>query len=343
MIGPKHRSASPKILAIREARPTVSKILRSYGVLIGLLLIIIVAAILEPSFLTANNVLNMLRQASVIGIVSLGVTYVMMTGGMDLSVGATVSFTAVIAVSIMNRYGTGADTTVLTLVVILITVCIGFLVGLANGSIITVMNGRLGETFIITYGMQIVIASLALLYSSGQFVTGTFADGLYQRLGTGFLPIIVFLSLAVVMHIVLVHTSFGKQISFIGANMDCARMSGIRVKLLRTITYGICGITAALSAILVTSRVHSASPLQGTGYELEAIAAVVVGGTSQSGGTGGIVNTLLGVLVLSVLGNALNVIGVDANAQLLVRGGIIIIAVALDMWNKYTAQRKVVV
>jgi len=102
MIGPKHRSASPKILAIREARPTVSKILRSYGVLIGLLLIIIVAAILEPSFLTANNVLNMLRQASVIGIVSLGVTYVMMTGGMDLSVGATVSFTAVIAVSIMN-------------------------------------------------------------------------------------------------------------------------------------------------------------------------------------------------------------------------------------------------
>ena len=142
------------------------------------------------------------------------------------------------------------------------------------------------------------------------------------------------------MHIILIYTPFGKQISFIGANMDCANMSGIRVKLYRIITYGICGMTAAFSAIVVTSRVCSASPLQGNGYELEAIAAVVVGGTSQVGGTGGIINTIFGVLVLSVLGNALNVVGVDANAQLLVRGGIIIVAVALDMFNKVSVQRK---
>lgn len=184
-----------------------------------------------------------------------------------------------------------------------------------------------------------MVASLALLYSGGQFVTGTFEDGLYQKLGNGFFPIILFLVLALILHAILTYTTFGKQISFIGANMECARMSGIKVRLLRTVTYGICGMTAALSAIVVTSRVFSASPLQGNGYELEAIAVVVVGGTSQSGGTGGIFNTIIGVLVLSVLGNALNVVGVDANAQLLVRGGIIIVAVALDMWNKTTAQR----
>lgn len=317
----------------------ITIVLRSYGVLIGLVLIIFIASIMEPTFLTANNMLNMLRQASVIGIVSLGVTFVMMTGGMDLSVGAIVSLCSVVAIRMMNTYGQTGGSSALTLVVVALIAAIGFLIGLVNGSIITSINGRLGETFIITYGMQIVVASLALLYSGGQFITGTFTDGLYQQLGTGLFPIFLFLAIALVMHAVLTYTTFGKQISFIGANMECARMSGIKVRLLRTITYGICGITAALSAIVVTSRVFSASPLQGNGYELEAIAAVVVGGTSQSGGNGGIVNTIIGVLVLSVLGNALNVVGVDANAQLLVRGGIIIVAVALDMWNKKTAQR----
>lgn len=119
-----------------------------------------------------------------------------------------------------------------------------------------------------------------------------------------------------------------------GANVECARMSGIKVKLYKVITYGVSGMCAGLAAIIVTSRVNSASPLQGSGYELEAIAAVVVGGTSLSGGYGSIINTILGVLVLSVLSNALNVIGVGANAQLLVRGGIIILAVGIDVWNK---------
>jgi ribose/xylose/arabinose/galactoside ABC-type transport system permease subunit len=317
-----------------------SKLLRSQGVLIGLVLIIIVASILEPSFMTVSNILNILRQASAIGIVCLGVTFVMMTGGMDLSVGATVSLCSMVAIGIMNSHGGAPGSTVVALLAILAVMATGFVIGLVNGSIIAVFNGRLGETFIITYGMQIVVASLALLYTGGQFVPGTFAMGLYQQISMGFVPIICFLSLAAVMHIVLAYTSFGKQISFIGANMDCARMSGIKVSRLRLLTYGICGMCAGFASIIVTSRVYSASPLQGTGYELEAIAAVVVGGTSQSGGTGGIINTILGVLVLSVLGNALNVIGVDANAQLLFRGAIIIIAVGLDMWNKQTRQRE---
>jgi len=325
---------------IQYLKANLTKVLRSQGVLLGLVLIIIVASIVEPTFMTVSNILNILRQASAIGIICLGVTFVMMTGGMDLSVGAIVSLCSMVAVVMMNTYGSLPGSTGIVLLAILTVLAIGFAIGVINGLIITAFNGRLGETFIITYGMQIVVASLALLYTGGQFVPGIFAMGLYQQLSMGFVPIICFLSLAAIMHVVLAYTGFGKQISFIGANMDCARMSGIKVSRLRVITYGICGACAGFASIIVTSRVYSASPLQGTGYELEAIAAVVVGGTSQSGGTGGIVNTILGVLVLSVLGNALNVIGVDANAQLLFRGAIIIIAVGLDMWNKMAKQRE---
>lgn len=323
----------------RYLKTTLTKILTSRGVLIGLILIIIIASIAEPAFMTASNMLNILRQVSAIGIVSLGVTFVMMTGGMDLSVGSIVSLCSLVAVSIMNKYGQAPNSNGAALFAILAVMVIGLVIGLLNGSIITILNGRLGETFIVTYSMQIVVASVALLYTGGQFVPGTFGMGLYQRMSMGFAPIICFLSLAAVMHVVLAYTGFGKQISFIGANINATRMSGINVAKLRVITYGICGICAGLAAIIVTSRVYSASPLQGTGYELDAIAAVMVGGTSQTGGTGGIVDTILGVLVLGVLGNALNILGVDANAQLLFRGAIILIAVGLDMWNRIAEQR----
>ncbi|SLM18761.1 Ribose ABC transporter permease protein [uncultured spirochete] len=325
---------------IENLKARIAKLLRSQGVLIGLVLIIIVASILEHSFLTASNLLNILRQSSALGIVCLGVTFVMMTGGMDLSVGSIVSLCAVVAVSIMNRYGQGSNSNGTALLAILATIVIGFLVGTINGSLIVMFNGRLGETFIITYGMEIVVAAIALLYSGGQFMAGTFAPGLYEWLSSGTVPIIIFLALAAIMHVLLAHTSFGKQVSFIGANMDCARMSGIKVSGIRVLVYGMCGVCAGLASVIVTSRVYSASPLQGNGYELDAIAAVMVGGTSQTGGTGGIINTILGVLVLSVLGNALNVIGVDANAQLLFRGAIILAAVGLDVWNKNISMKE---
>ena len=325
---------------IQYLKAEIAKALKSQGVLIGLVLIIIIASIAERSFMTSSNILNILRQASAIGIVSLGVTFVMMTGGMDLSVGAIVSLCSLVAVTIMNRFGQAQGSHGIALLAILAVMAIGFLIGMVNGSIIVLFDGRLGETFIITYGMQIVVASLALLYTGGQFVAGTFGMSLYQWASMGFTPIICFLFLAAIMHVVLAFTRFGKQISFIGANIDCARMSGIKVSTLRVVTYGICGMCAGIASIIVTSRVYSASPLQGNGYELDAIAAVVVGGTSQSGGTGGIINTILGVLVLSVLSNALNVIGVDANAQLLFRGAIILIAVGLDMWNKKAKLRE---
>ena len=332
-----------KSLRTRNHSFDIGNLLRSYGVLIGLVLIIIVASIVEPTFVSFRNMLNILRQMTILGLCSLGMTYVFMTGMMDLSVGAVVSLGSVLAVSFMNRLvpetGTGSEDWI-TILIILGAALMGFIVGLANGAIISGINGKLGESFIITYGMQIVVAALALLYSGGQFIKGDYFEGIYSEVGRGYWPIIIYVAIAAVLHFVLKYTKFGRQVSYLGANVNAARMSGIRVKTVRLFVFGICGACAGLAAIFLTSRVSSASPLQGEGYELDTIAAVMIGGTSQTGGSGSIINTVLGVLVISVLNNALNVMGIGSNVQLFVRGVIIVLTVALDMWNKSILTRQ---
>lgn len=311
-------------------------ILRSYGVMIGLVVIIIIVSIIEPAFFTLNNMLNILRQSSAIGLCALGMTYVMIAGGMDLSVGSTVSLTGLIAILIMNSIGVSGNADIAAVIAILVAIAVGGCVGFTNGMILAGINGRLGESFIITYSMQIVVGALALLVTGGQFIFGRFPERLYSKIGTGLVPIFIFLGLAVMMQLCLVKTNFGRQTYFLGANMDVAKMSGIKINQVRVINYMICGMCAGLAGIIVTSRVYSASPLQGAGYELDAIAAVVIGGTSLTGGSGSILKTILGVLIVGILANALNVVGVNAYAQLIVRGMIIITAVGLDQLNKGT-------
>lgn len=321
-------------MATINSRKNVGFILRSYGVMIGLLVIIIAVSIIEPAFFTINNLLNILRQSSAIGLCALGMTYVMIAGGFDLSIGSTVSLTGVIALMIMNSIGLTINVDIAAGIAIIAALFAGACVGFANGMILAAINGRLGESFIITYSMQIVVGALALLVSGGQFIAGKFSEKLYSKIGTGLVPIFIFIGLAIIMQLVLAKTNFGRQTYFFGANMDVAKMSGIRIKQIRVINFIICGMCAGLAGIIVTSRVYSASPLQGTGYELDAIAAVVIGGTSLMGGSGSILKTILGVLILGILANALNVVGVNAFAQLIVRGAIIITAVGLDQLNK---------
>lgn len=304
---------------------------RNYGLLIGLVVIIIFVSIIEPDFFSVNNFLNILRQSSAIGLCALGMTYVMIAGGMDLSIGSTVSLTGVIAIMIMNSLGVTGNVDVAAVLAVVAAIAVGAAVGFANGAILAAVNGRLGESFIITYSMQIVVGALALLVSGGQFIFGRFTEErLYTKMGTDFGPILIFIVIAVLMHFLLANTNFGRQTYFFGANMDVAKMAGIKIKKIRVINFVICGMCAGLAGIIVTSRVYSASPLQGAGYELTAIAAVVIGGTSLMGGSGSIPKTIIGVLVLGILANALNVVGVNAYAQLIVRGAIIITAVALD-------------
>ena len=199
---------------------------------------------------------------------------------------------------------------------------------------IAAINGRGGEAFIITYGTQIVLAAIALFPSKGLFIAGRVPEGLFKMMGKDNAPIYIFLVVAAILQFVISKTQYGRKLCFIGNNMDAAKMSGIRVKLNRITYYAISGLMAGLAGIVLCSRVTSSNPTAGTGYEMNAIAAVVVGGNSASGGSGSILRTVIGAVVIGVMGNALNILGFSTNYQLIVKGLLIVLAVALDILSK---------
>jgi ribose/xylose/arabinose/galactoside ABC-type transport system permease subunit len=299
----------------------------SYGLMFALLLLIIVTSILNNTFLTPNNFKNILMQISVIGVVSCGMTFAVVGGGMDLSVGSVISLAGVISFSVLNATGNA-------FLAISAALLASMAVGAVNGFMLSAINGRIGEAFIITYGMQSVVGGVALMFTGGLFLSGSSKNVFYAHLGSGYVPILILAVIAAIMHFVLSKTKYGRTICFIGANLKVAKMSGIRVRLNRTLDYVICSLTAGIAAIVVTSMVNSASPLSGVGYELDALAAVVVGGTSLFGGKGSILKTMLGAVILGVLSNALNILGVTQYPQLMVKGTIIVLAVGLDGLDK---------
>jgi len=320
-------------LNIVISRKKIISLLRNYGILISLIVVIAVTGIIENNFFTINNFLNILRQVSVIGIVACGMTFVIISGAFDLSVGAVVSLSGVITITTINSGGG-------EFLAILFALLIGLVVGVTNGILISSINGRMGEAFIVTYGMQVVVAALAMYASGGLFVAGKIPPGFYRSLGQGITPIILFLAIAVIMQFVLVKTRFGRQMCFIGGNINAAKMSGIRIPLNRTVYFAISGVLSGIAGVVLTSRVISSNPHGGAGFELDAIIAVIVGGTSLAGGKGSIAKTILGTITIGVLGNALNILNITAYPQMMVKGAIIIIAVALDVWNKQVVVRE---
>ncbi len=304
----------------------------SNGILFAIIVLIIVTGILEPNFLKWSNLLNILRQISVNGIVACGMTVCIMSGCYDLSVGSIVSLTGVFTILSINA---GIN----DFVCILFGLCIGLAAGIANGALIASINGRSGEAFIITYGMQVVLAAIALFPSKGLFISGKVYPGPFKSLGSGNYPIIVFLGVALILHLILSKTQFGRVLCYIGNNLDAARMSGLRIKLCRISYYAISGFLAGLGGVVLCSRVTSSNPTAGLNYEMNAIAAVVVGGNSASGGSGSIARTVIGAIVIGIMSNALNILGFSTNYQLIVKGILIITAVALDIISKKRARR----
>lgn len=299
----------------------------SNGILICIIILIIVTGLIQPEFFAWSNMINILRQISVNGIVACGMTICIMSGCYDLSVGSIVSMTGVFAILAINA---GVN----DILCILIGLGIGVIAGIFNGSLIAAINGRSGEAFIITYGTQIVLASIALFPSKGLFIAGRVPEGLFKMMGENNSPIYIFLAVAIILHFVISKTQYGRKLCFIGNNMDAAKMSGIRVKFNRITYYAISGLLAGLAGIVLCSRVTSSNPTAGTGYEMNAIAAVVVGGNSASGGSGSILRTVIGAIVIGVMGNALNLLGFSTNYQLIVKGALIVLAVALDIISK---------
>jgi ribose/xylose/arabinose/galactoside ABC-type transport system permease subunit len=296
-------------------------ILEKFGILIGYILLVIVATILSPRFLSTQNMLNVIRQISIFGVLAIGQTFVILTGGIDLSVGSTLALVVVLIGGFLPTSG--------IFVAILVGLLVGALVGVINGIGITLGNV---QPFVMTLGMLGVARGLAYIYTGGLPIPVT--DKNFLVIGNGYLlgvpvPAIIFISLVIVAGLILRFTVFGRYIYSIGSNAEAARLSGINVNLNKVLVYMFCGLMSAVAAILYTSQLAVAPPIAGDGYELDSIAAVVVGGAAMTGGEGGIYGTFLGAAIIGSLSNILNLTGVSPFVQKLAKGLLIIAAVTI--------------
>ncbi|MER2106046.1 MAG: ribose ABC transporter permease [Solibacillus sp.] len=301
------------------------EMLGKLGPLLGLLLIVVVITILNPSFMTTDNILNILRQVSISALIAFGMTFVILTGGIDLSVGSTLALTGAVAATML---ASGMDP-VLTMVAAL---ALGAILGAVNGVIIA--KGKVAP-FIATLATMTIYRGLTLVYTDGRPVSDLGNEISFQMLGKGYffgipVPVCTMILAFVALYIIMHKTTFGRRVYAVGGNEGASKLSGINVDRVKIAVYSLTGMLAALSALILTSRLNSAQPTAGTSYELDAIAAVVLGGTSLTGGKGWIFGTLVGALIIGVLNNGLNLIGVSSFFQQVVKGIVILIAVLID-------------
>jgi len=317
---------------------TLKTILLQGGSLFGLLGLAIVFAILSPYFFTLSNWLNIFRQVSVILILACAQTMVIISAGIDLSVGSTLALGGCMAAVAMSYWGwpfiLGA----------LLGIALSTLVGFTNGFIIT--KGKIPD-FIATLGMLGAIRGVALLITGGLPVpshfTATTLKGYLPKilvwLGSGDIgsipvPVIIALSMVAITWFILSRTSFGRSVYAVGGNKEAARESGINVDRVKILVYTLTGLYAGIAGLVLTGRMNSANALMAEGVELQTIAAVVIGGTNLFGGEGSVFGTLIGALLIGVLANGLNLLNIEPFWQRVVNGGIIIAVVVFDQWRR---------
>lgn len=299
--------------------------LKTMGAVFFLILLVAVLSFMMPQFRTLNNAMIVLRQASVTGFVAFGMTCVILTGGIDLSVGSILALTAVIGALLL-------DAGVNELLAILAILCSGLALGALNG--FTVTKLRL-QPFIATLIGMSVFRGLALIFTGGRSVANLTGFYVLEAVGRGdFLgvPIPIWLMLVVfgLFFFLLNKTALGRRIYAVGSNATAARLAGVSITKTKMFVYSISGLMASVSALILVSRLRSAQPIMGIGLELDAIAAVALGGTSMAGGRGKIYGTIAGVLIISVLSNGMNILGVPSYYQTVVTGIVILLAVLAD-------------
>lgn len=315
----------------------VKPILSKYGIAFILVGMIILMTILKPeSFPTANNILNILNQSAIVGIMSLGMTLVIVSKGIDLSIGSVLALAGIVAASLAQTDAAaikvfenlGPQPLIIPLVTAL---AIGALSGAVSGGLIAYTGI---PAFISTLGMMTIARGIVFLYTQGQPVSKLTEGILFfgsDVFGVIPVPIIVYAVMIIITAVLLGYTRFGKSVYAIGGNINAAEVSGIKVKRNIVLIYVFSGLTAAIASILFTGRVASIHPGAATGYELTVIAATTIGGTSHSGGIGTIWGAVVGTLILSVLTNGFTLLGIDPYWQQIVQGLIIVGAVVLDM------------
>ncbi len=303
---------------------------RAVATLFVLAVLCIVLGLLSPNFFTTNNWANILRQTSVTAIAATGMTLVIVTGGIDLSIGSTLAFSAVILGSSMLGLGSMP-------IAILLCLLTGTIIGLLNGVLIAKLKL---PPFIVTLGMMSVARGGALVFSGG--VSYSLRDPVFRQIGDGSvlgipIPAIILLVIALGTHVFLTKTKVGYYIFALGGNEEASRLSGINVQKIKVLVYGFAGFAAALAAVVISARLGSGQPIGGNLLELDAIAAVVIGGTSLSGGVGTVLGSIIGAVIMTVIKNGLNLLNVNPFWQQIAVGLAVITAVAID---KIVAQKR---
>lgn len=295
---------------------------------------VILVSLINPSFLTASNWMNLLRQVAVYGIISCGITFVMLTGRTDLSAGMMLTFLACISCYFVSP---GIENQALA---IMLPLLLGALGGLINGILVGVI--RL-NSFVSTMGMMSLYTGAVLLFlKKNTSLFGSQDMNLYKFLGQGSvlgipMPVIILIVVAILCSLILRKTVYGARIYAVGSNVVSARFSGIRSAGIIVSTYVVSGLLTGLASVVMCSRIMSAQPKMGAGYEFTALTAIVLGGLSIQGGKGTILGTLIGVLILGIIDNSFTILGLDANLQYIVKGAILMIAVAVQLRSEKRA------
>ncbi|XCP85468.1 ribose ABC transporter permease [Roseburia hominis] len=303
----------------------LSNVLQDLGALIALVLLVVVIGIISPEFRTVGNFLSLLRQSSINGFIAFGMTCVILTGGIDLSVGSVLALTTALCAGFISKGMPVAPAMLLALV-------LGIVFGMISGIFVT--KGRL-QPFIATLITMTVFRGLTMIYMDGKPISNLGDSYLLKFVGKGNIagipvPVILFVVIFGIFMFVLEKTTFGRRIYATGSNWQAAKLAGVNIDRTKLAAYAISGCMAALSGLILLSRLGSAQPVLGEGFELDAIASVALGGTSMNGGRGRIWGTFVGVLIIAVLNNGLNILGVSSYYQDVVKGIVILIAVLSD-------------
>ncbi len=309
-----------------KGRQDFAALFNKWGIYIILLLMMVLSAIASPNFLTVSNILSVLRQSTPTILLAFGAMFLMISGNMDLSVGAGLAFSGIAALEVYTKSGN-----------LMLGVAFGIFCGIVKGVVNGVIKAYLGvPSFIVTLAMDMIIRGLIMIYTNGQAITRT--DN-FAEIGQGYvgpipIPIIIVAVTAVVAWFILRNTTMGRKFYAIGGNAEAAKAACINVKRVIVQSYIVSGVLTAMAGIILISRLNSGAPNAGDGYALDAIASTVIGGSSLAGGVGTATGTLVGAVIMGLISNILNLVGVQSYVQKVVKGLIILAAVILDVQSK---------
>ena len=294
-----------------------------YRSVLILLVICVFATILSPSFLSVTNLFNVFKQITVAGIVGCGMTFVILTGGIGLSVGSILGLSGVLASGVLASTGN-------TAVAVAVSLTVGIACGAVNGFFVSVCGI---PPFISTLGMMTLLRGVILVYTKGSPIP--IKSDAYKFFGKGSIagipvPVIILIIVFLLAHYILTQTSYGRSVYAVGGNREAARLSGIRVKTSEFLVYTLNGLMCGMAGLILTARLGSAQSTSGTGIEMDAIAAVILGGTSLSGGVGFVLPTVVGAMIMGIIDNILTLMNVNPHATNIVKGAVILIAVLVD-------------